>query len=189
MKTGDLIAFSGKGRLSDIIKWKTRSQISHVGMVLRLDLGEGMGDSVMLIESTTLIEQPDALTRLCVKGVQIHFLSQRLDTYDGDCWWTPLISDLPSNVEMVAWLRETHAKRVPYDTCQALGAGMDLFDSLGLRNDPDFEKLFCSELVARALQIGGALPSSPQILNTSELTPQDLISYTGLFGKPLVKLK
>ncbi len=33
IKPGDIIAFSGKGNFSEIIKWATKSEVSHVGVV------------------------------------------------------------------------------------------------------------------------------------------------------------
>ena len=35
MKPGDVIAFGGKGHFSDLIKFATRSDVSHVGVVLQ----------------------------------------------------------------------------------------------------------------------------------------------------------
>lgn len=44
IKTGDIVLFSGEGRISTGIKWFTKSRWSHVGMVLNLE----QYDSVML---------------------------------------------------------------------------------------------------------------------------------------------
>lgn len=33
MQPGDIIAFSGKGNFSELIKWVTRSEVSHIGIV------------------------------------------------------------------------------------------------------------------------------------------------------------
>ena len=38
MKPGDVIAFGGKGNFSEIIKWATRSTVSHVGVILQSKL-------------------------------------------------------------------------------------------------------------------------------------------------------
>jgi Permuted papain-like amidase enzyme, YaeF/YiiX, C92 family len=47
LKTGDLIFFSGYHWLSGLIRWRTKSGFSHVGMVVKLD----EIDKVFLIES------------------------------------------------------------------------------------------------------------------------------------------
>lgn len=38
MQPGDVIAFSGKGNFSDIIKWATRANVSHTGIILQSKL-------------------------------------------------------------------------------------------------------------------------------------------------------
>ena len=35
MKPGDVIAFGGKGNFSELIKWATRSTVSHVGVIMQ----------------------------------------------------------------------------------------------------------------------------------------------------------
>lgn len=47
-KTGDLLFFSGNHWLSGLIRWRSKSAWSHVGMVLRID----EMDRVFLVEST-----------------------------------------------------------------------------------------------------------------------------------------
>ncbi len=47
LKTGDLVFFSGYHWLSNLIRWRTKSGFSHVGMVVKLD----EIDKVFLIES------------------------------------------------------------------------------------------------------------------------------------------
>lgn len=177
MKTGDVIAFSGKGRVSQIIKWKTQSEFSHVGIIMGSDMGGGIGQTVLLIESTTLGNLPDSKTGEIIKGVQMHFLSKRLGSYNGDAWWIPLKKELEPHqaYNMQKWLRQKHGGRIKYDALQAIGAGADLFDWIpGIANEPDFSSLFCSELVTRALQIAGVVDDE---INASEQTPADVANY------------
>lgn len=177
MKTGDVIAFSGKGRLSEIIKWKTGSQYSHVGLVVATDMQEGFGQSVLITESTTLTNLPDATTGEFIKGVQMQWLSQRLDAYDGQAWWGQVKRPLTqfSILNMTKWIRHKHAERTPYDSVQAIGAGLDFFDKMipGVANEPDFSSLFCSEYVMRAWQIAGLVDET---VNPSEMTPADVMA-------------
>lgn len=81
MKAGDLIAFSGKGNFSEMIKWATRAPVSHVGVILQSKLMiEGnpqAGFFNQIIESTSLNG---------FSGVTISRLSDRLDTYGGEIW-------------------------------------------------------------------------------------------------------
>lgn len=174
IKTGDVIAFSGNSRISKIIKWKTRSRYSHVGLVWRTDLGLPLdGENVMLIESTTLNNLPDAATGEFIKGIQLQWLSKRLATYNGEAWWGKVNKSIPNVEAAQMWLRQKHNERTRYDAIQALGAGADLLDWIpGIENDPDFNSLFCSELVARAWQYASLLGNQ---YNASEMTPKDIM--------------
>jgi len=80
LKTGDLILFSGKGAISNVIKLFSGGKWSHVGMVLRVP---ALDDAVLLWESTTLSDIPDIESELPTKGVQVVPLSQRLSKYRG----------------------------------------------------------------------------------------------------------
>ena len=148
-----------------------------MGIVLDVDMQGGVGHSIMLIESTSLRNIPDAIYNEIIKGVQIHFLSRRLESYDGKAWWLPLKEDLNGfeKNKLQNWLRKKHYERTPYDSFQAIGAGADLFDMvLGIENEPDFSSLFCSELVTKALQVGGVVSSD---INPSEQTPEDVANF------------
>jgi hypothetical protein len=187
MKTGDVIAFSGRGRISKIIKWKTKSPYSHVGVVMDTQIQGGIGKAVLMMESTALCPHADDLSGEFVNGVQLHFLSKRLEHYDGQAWWLPLRELLPhyAAFNMQMWLREERVKRVPYDAIGAIGAGADLLDWIpGVQNDPDFSSLFCSELVTKALQIAGVVNDN---INPSEQTPAD-VSLFPCFGN-VIKIK
>ena len=171
MKTGDLISFSGKGRVSNIIKGYTNSDISHVGIVYA---NEGR---VKIMESTSLNDIADIDTGEFVKGVQKQYLSERLKGYDGQCYWQPLNVKIKDKYKdaMINWLSDAHGKRTPYDTIQAIGAGADIFDKIpGFENEEDFSSLFCSELVCKALQVADVVTS---VINPSEQTPADVIGY------------
>lgn len=85
MRAGDVIAFSGKGDVSEIIKWATKSDVSHVGVILQskllIDEKPQAGYFNQVIESTSLNG---------FSGVSISRLSDRLVNYDGEIWWLPL---------------------------------------------------------------------------------------------------
>ena len=109
---------------------------------------------------------------------------KRIDLYDGSVSWLGLKNpiDPEKKAAMESWLRETHNQKVPYDYLQIYNAAIDWFDELGLSNQPDFSTIFCSELVAKALQIAGLV--DPRI-NPSEATPDDVIKYP-CFKEPVV---
>lgn len=185
MKFGDVISFSGKGDISNIIKWKTKSDISHVGMVLESEFVSGE-KRIVLIESTSLVNLPDIRTKELIKGVQQQHLSQRLSSYDGQAYYHKLKAHLTDDEKkaMYDWLFSKHANRTPYDSVQALGSAIDLLDGFGLENKPDFSSLFCSEMVAKALKIGGILPEN---YNPSEATPADIVNKDFLAERIQIK--
>lgn len=179
MLTGDIIAFSGKGTFSELIKWRTGSEYSHVGLVIRGHMPD-FGDTCLLAESTTLVNLRDCIHGEVHVGVQMHFLSKRLLSYEGDVWWAPITGEARGGapegklLDATQWLRAAHSKRIPYDTAQAIGAGIDWWDKIGLENDPDFSKLFCSELATKFLKTWGIVDRS---INSSEQTPLDVMRF------------
>lgn len=162
MAPGDLIAFSGNGLVSRIIRWRTRSKISHVGVVSRINEG---ANRVMVHESTSLRG---------TKGVQTNRLSQRIQEYNGKVYWYPLSPKSRRCLDLQRFwefLWEQDGK--PYDFWQA-PMSATLFCAR-----EDFGKLFCSELVAGAWEAGGLLKR----VNASEKTPDDLCKMN-LFNSP-----
>jgi hypothetical protein len=185
MKAGDVIAFSGKGNLSEIIRWATRAPVSHVGVILQskllIDGNPQPGMFNQIIESTSLNG---------FSGVTISRLSDRLDTYDGDIWWLRLRAAIQSAMDKAKfynWL--IHQERKPYDLPQAVTSALDALDAIPVlgnltHNVEDFSRFFCSELVAGALEASGAISH----LNASEVTPIDLCSFA-LFEDDYYQLK
>lgn len=186
MKPGDILAFGGKGNISNFIKFAIRSPVSHVGIVMQTNMsfqGETNGSKRFfnnLIESTSLNGQ---------SGVQIHRISDRLAETDGQVWWLPLSSIVRKRLNLDAFynfLLEQNGKA--YDTVQAVKSGIDLdvFGRDQVGNEEDFSKLFCSELCAAALEVGGVIDT----INASEVTPKDLVQfqlymqYAQLLGEP-----
>jgi hypothetical protein len=79
IKAGDVIAFAGAGPASEIIQRVTRSNVSHVGVVLQTQPApdEPQGEVLQVIESTSL----DGLT-----GVTLSGLRERIQGYGGRVW-------------------------------------------------------------------------------------------------------
>jgi len=175
MQPGDVIAFSGKGDISEIIKRTTRSNVSHVGVILKSKLlikGEPQqGPFNQIIESTLLNG---------FLGVTISRLSDRIKSYDGKVWWLPLSDSVRGKMDLKKFHDFLlHQEHKPYDIPQAIKSAFDALDNNPLlgrvtHNIEDFSKLFCSELVAAALEASGAIPH----LNASEVTPIDLCMFS-----------
>lgn len=185
MKAGDVIAFSGKGQFSEIIKWATRAPVSHVGVILQSklvidgDLQSGIFNQI--IESTSLNG---------FSGVSISRLSDRLDTYDGEIWWLPLHKDKADAMDKKKFYDFLiHQNRKKYDTPQAIMSALDYLDKIPIagmatHNVEDFSRFFCSELVAAALEQAGVISR----INASEVTPIDLCAFK-IFDEDYYQLK
>jgi hypothetical protein len=168
MKTGDLLLWSGKGDVSNIIKFGTGSEFSHVGKVVRSD----ERDAVLLWESTTLSNVRDIETGRYTKGVQLVSLSDRLARYDGDVYWQPLNKPLENWRIEASWEFRKKVAGRPYQKWK-LALALSLLK--GYPGQEDLSSLFCSELVAedyQAMQLlydveDGGRPSD-------KYTPEDL---------------
>lgn len=175
MKPGDVIAFGGKGEFSEIIKFATFSDVSHVGVILQTQVVEDLADRFFnqIIESTSLNG---------FNGVNISRFSDRLSTYDGELWWLPLSDEIRAKFDrnkFYDFLFNQAKDRKPYDMPQAIKSALDALDQLPVighgptYNKEDFSKFFCSELVAAGLEAGGAVGT----VNASEVTPIDLCRW------------
>jgi len=194
MLPGDVIAFGGKGHFSEIIKFATFSEVSHVGTILQTKISEDTSDRFFnnIIESTSLNG---------FNGVSVSRLSDRL-SYNGEIWWLPLRKDLRLNhfnqQKFFDFLFNQAKERKEYDMPQAIKSALDALDNLpfGVHgptyNKEDFSKFFCSELVAAGLEEAGVIGK----INASEVTPIDLCrwniyeeTYYQLSGNPDKKIK
>lgn len=176
MQPGDIIAFGGKGHFSELIKWSTRSTVSHIGIVLqsKLMIGDDPQDGFFnqIIESTSLNG---------FSGVQINRVSDRVEMYDGELWWLPLSKASREKLDPQAFYKFLlHQERKKYDLPQAFASALDALDALdrtpfggATYNDEDFSRFFCSELAAAGLEAGGVIDA----INASEVTPIDLCKF------------
>lgn len=141
LNTGDIVLFGGRGILSWLIKRGTKSDYSHIGVVVRAE----DQDMLLVLESTTLSGK---------KGVQVNLLSERIQGYKG-CIALRTLSR-PISQSMSDSLRTFRAeiKGRPYEKSvwNLLGS---IFNRVKGRED--LSSLFCSELAAEAYQRMGLL--------------------------------
>lgn len=184
LKTGDIVLFSGKGHISELIKFgqwmfggsKRAAQWSHVGMIVRSD----DIDAVLLWESTTLsgVKTVYGENR---EGVQLVSLSDRIDTYDGEIavrqLLQPLTNDQTKNI--TACRKEMKGRAYEKSNVQLFRSVADLFGN----QKKDLSSLFCSELVAEALQRADILTDR---LSSNSYTPSDFSKgLNHIFGQLL----
>ncbi|GAB4342960.1 MAG: hypothetical protein Fur0042_05560 [Cyanophyceae cyanobacterium] len=177
MQPGDIIAFSSNQGLSRVIKWATRSDVTHVGIVFQTKVflyGEAQEGILNQVMEATVVSGASG-----GGAVISNRLSTRLKFYPGVLWWLPLRDDLRQRTDLRALynflLRQEH---YPYDIQQAVFSALDLpvtfhlFSRL-LTTAEDSSKMFCSELAAGALKAGGTIKN----INPSEVTPIDLCRF------------
>jgi len=174
MQPGDVIAFGGKGNFSEMIKWATRSNVSHVGVIMQSKMI--FEDEVQKGFFNQVIESTDING---FSGVSISRLSDRLRSYKGDIWWLPLSPAARAKLDRKKFFDWClHQEGKPYDMPQAVRSALDTLDKVPViggatYNIEDFSKFFCSELVAGALEKGGVIRE----INSSEVTPIDLCMF------------
>lgn len=164
LKNGDVVAFGGTSVVSTIIKTITKSNVSHVGIIIKTSPGFG-NPIIQIIESTSLEDT--------YSGVQISRLSHRINTYNGSVWILPLDDYLRTQLDVRAYLKFILSQNgKPYDYFQAFHSHFDKF----FPDTPmDLSRLFCSELVTAGLQAGGLDHLSE--LNPSEQTPINVVNF------------
>lgn len=158
MRSGDIIAFGGNGFISEVIKYKTKCNVSHVGIILQSTVVDGVMIN-QIIESTSLNDG--------FAGVQINRMRLHMLKYNGEIWWLPLSDQARKRLNLNAYfnfLMDQTGK--PYDAPQAIGSAIDILPE----QKEDINKLFCSELVVSSLEMAGVLDE----INASEQTPADV---------------
>lgn len=161
MQPGDLIGFNGYSLISSVIKMVTKSDISHVGVILKSTSNDCDVTVNQLIESTGL--------RGGYAGVQISRMSDYFRNYLGRIYWYPLSDESRNKLDVQAmydFLLSHEGKK--YDVPQAILSALDMIPDTA----EDFSCLFCSELSSGGYEAGGLVKD----INCSEITPADQVN-------------
>jgi len=172
MQAGDVIAFGGRSFFSEIIKLTTFSAVSHVGVILQTIIKNDTKDRFInkIIESATVHG---------FSGVNESRFSERLEEYKGEIWWLPLKKEIREQSfdqeKFYNFLYAQEEARKEYDLPQGIKSAIDAFDKIHgpSYNKEDFNKFFCSELVAAAFERANVTGS----INASEVTAIDLCRW------------
>ena len=169
-KVGDVLGFSGTGRLSWGINLATYGVpgwgISHVGII-----GEWQG-RLVLYESTINDDLPCVISKHRFSGVQAHEIAEVISVYPGRVWHYSLYRSLYDHES-----KRLHSfldKKIgtPYDQLGAIrsaGAGFSWIESIFRKEN--LEWIYCSELLAATFAATGLYP----IVNASRWNPNRLI--------------
>lgn len=148
---GDLIAFSGRDLVSDIVNATTwgwpRWSASHVAIVTCHPK-----HGICLAESTTMATRSCLIRGQRVDGVQFQSIGRRVDEYPGRVWHYPLRIPLARSVAsaMNSYLLELAESECAYDLIGAVRSRTMLCAMIQRwkQGREDLHTLFCSELVA-----------------------------------------
>lgn len=163
LQPGDIIAFEGRGFLSNAIGFFTGSSLTHVAMVFKTD-----GRQVTITESTILHGK---------SGPQFNDLTTRLATYDrgGRAWVLRLRPIVRKYLDFDAMWRLAAAKtgkdhyNVP-ELFEYVARLVPVVQDVPILYQRDSDAEVCSEWLTELLKAGGLLPgvdpftTSPQKL-------------------------
>ncbi|MGK7901102.1 MAG: hypothetical protein AB4352_06755 [Hormoscilla sp.] len=177
IKPGDAIAFSGKGFNGKVIRCFTASLYSHIAIVMDTERDCTTDGRIAIAEASSDTRLPDFRNEKRKPGVQIHHLWNWINAYQdlGQAWWIPLAEPLSDSgvKKMQDWLWEIHDRQVSYSFRKCIGAWLKI-NRYFLSADSQYAaRLFCSELVTKALQIAEAI--DPAVRSYQQI-PQEIIS-------------
>lgn len=148
-RPGDIIGTLGSNIGSQWINIATYGipfwGLSHVAIAAEYE------DRLVLFESTTWNDEPCIIQKKLIKGVQAHYIANRIASYDGSMWHYPLLNRLDryESKKLTNFLLKQIGKS--YDYIGAFRAGGEGFSWLESHlHDESLHTLFCSELCAAA---------------------------------------
>lgn len=147
MKSCDLVEFRG-GLLGAGIRLVTGTERNHSAILLRFREFEGCKDRRYIIEAKE-------------HGLRLTILSEFLERYEGEAWWSPLRASDDARDRMISWALDELGRDKPYD----YGS---LFRQLVARVSVDAKAWFCSESYQAMLTAGGLLAAGGRALRPGE---------------------
>lgn len=138
MKTGDLLQWRSNSLLGAAIRWKTKSNVNHSSLIIRLAEYEGL-------------ERRRYTTEALEHGIVLNFLSRRLEQFDGEVWWYQL-NDTWNHARQEIGADALSMVGIPYDY-------KSLFYQLIGKVSADARKLFCSEYCYLSYGFTGTAPA------------------------------
>lgn len=189
---GDIAACYGVDRESQIIRWGTASLFAPRGLRMGPShvaiLAETSARGLLWFESTSLCRRPCVITGEQRRGTQAHYIVPRIDDYTRDGGRVEVFRLVPfwelspqDSHELAQLLTIAVDLRLAYDLSGALLSGTRLL-KLSRFLYADLESVFCSELVAAALQKVGLMPhENPMRFNPASLLRR--LVRTGIYRR------
>jgi len=137
MKTGDLLQWRSNSIVGKLIYWKTGYDVSHSSLILRLSEYEGE-------------ERRRFTTEAIGIGTVLSLLSRRLEHFNGNLWWFPLIDDWDEKRTFIGEMA-VGLIGIKYDYKSLI---KQIFGAVSV----DIQRLFCSEYVYLCYGFAGQAP-------------------------------
>jgi len=167
-KDGDILMFKGRGLVSSIIKWKTKSAYSHAGIVA------WWNERLMVLEAVG-------------KGVEARPISYVLEHYHGSFdYYRPIKNSGITAVErkkMILFAQEQLGKE--YDTIHIIKFFLRMLFGLNMTRKDQAEppgKFFCSQYVSAVYNAAGydlEIQFSDKFTTPSQISESELLEYVG----------
>ena len=185
--TGSPLLFSGKEKVSGLIKIGTGSGKTHVAMAIRgvdfaalcPEQAKGLDTSRVLCWESTTLSDVASIDGQHRSGVQTVYLSDRLAAYEGEVS-IRILERRPDYDELGALLafHSVMAGRNYEESVRELICAA--YDGPLGENEECFDTVFCSELLAGGYQHMGYLPFPPAGPAANEYVPKDICKLTAL---------
>jgi len=181
---GDIAACYGTDATSRVISLATCSLLppllygpSHVALIVRDDGARIPGVLPFWFESTTKAARPCLHAKRLVDGPQLHRPQDRIDDYleaggRVDLYRLSFLDELtPDQRSRMVSLVERILSRPPhYDMTGAILSGTRLLQLSRVFPAAEFQRFFCSELIAKVLQKVGLMnQGNPQRMNPARM--------------------
>jgi hypothetical protein len=134
IRTGDILQWASDSMIGKAIRWRTKSDVNHSSMVIRMSEWEGL-------------DRRRFHTEAVGRGVFPNLLSNRLKDYKGKMWWLPL-KDSWNDKRQLIGERLTECWGISYDYKSLV---WQLIGKVSI----DTQQLFCSEVADYALGFVG----------------------------------
>jgi hypothetical protein len=154
LQIGDQVLFKGKGIISDLICFLSGGDKSHIGTVIKSEIGP-----IMLLESDYGKN---------IHGLQLSMLGEKIKAYKGDVFVRFL--NCPRSVEWYAKLLTYIDEHRGTSYEKGIGGVIELLRARFGINKTNERNLFCSEASAGIFKNWGFLPA---MVASNDYTPED----------------
>jgi hypothetical protein len=138
INTGDLLLWKSHTPIGFIIRLFSKSNVNHAGLAVRM-----FGMTWPRVFTIEALE----------KGMQVNFMSTRLEEFDGEVWWYSLCPE---------WDKPEIRQEIEERMWKHVGIGYDypsLFVNAIKKVEADDKLLFCSEAAFLELGFKGIAPT------------------------------